>query len=149
MGDADLEAAFGMFDTEGDGTVSKANLGAVLGKLGMTPDDSELQSMMDEVNVGGSGSVTKDEFMAVCKRTATAEATKELTEAFKEWEDKDAPGHVDASALRHALVSLSDMGDDKADQMIGLAGGAMNEDGKINIDAFVKVRCTTGARSLP
>lgn len=42
-----------MFDKDGDGTVTTAELGAVMESLGQNPTEAELHEMINEVDVDG------------------------------------------------------------------------------------------------
>ncbi len=42
-----------MFDKDGDGTITTKELGTVMRSLGQNPTDSELQDMINEVDVDG------------------------------------------------------------------------------------------------
>jgi len=48
-----LEAAFSLFDKDGDGKISRKELGVVMKSLGQNPSESELQDMVNEVDANG------------------------------------------------------------------------------------------------
>ena len=51
---AEFREAFGLFDKNGDGTISSSELGTIMRSLGQNPTESELQDMINEVDVDGS-----------------------------------------------------------------------------------------------
>jgi len=51
--DAEFREAFGLFDKNGDGTISSSELGTIMRSLGQNPTESELQDMINEVDVDG------------------------------------------------------------------------------------------------
>lgn len=48
---SELKGAFDLFDRDGDGTISSKELGTVMRSLGQNPTESELQKMINEVDV--------------------------------------------------------------------------------------------------
>ena len=50
---AELREAFGLFDKDGDGSISTKELGIVMRSLGQSPTDQEIESMINEVDVDG------------------------------------------------------------------------------------------------
>ena len=50
---AEFREAFSLFDKNGDGTISSAELGTIMRSLGQNPTESELQDMINEVDVDG------------------------------------------------------------------------------------------------
>jgi len=49
----EFREAFGLFDKNGDGTISSTELGTIMRSLGQNPTESELQDMINEVDVDG------------------------------------------------------------------------------------------------
>ena len=54
-----------MFDKDGNGFISAAELRHVMGRLGVTFTDSELQEMVSEADVDGDGQINFAEFYNV------------------------------------------------------------------------------------
>ena len=59
--------AFSLFDKNGDGTITVAELGTVMRSLGQNPTEVELQDMINEVDSDGNGSLC---FMEFCQLMA-------------------------------------------------------------------------------
>jgi len=55
---AELRDAFNLFDIDGDGKITTQELGTVMKSLGLNPTDSELQDMIDEVDIDGESVVS-------------------------------------------------------------------------------------------
>ena len=53
----DLRATFALFDDNGDGEITAAELGNVMRALGLKPSDTELQDLMNEIDVDRSGTI--------------------------------------------------------------------------------------------
>ena len=51
---AEYREAFYLFDKDGDGSISRWELGTVMRSLGQKPTDAELQAMINEVDMDGT-----------------------------------------------------------------------------------------------
>ena len=49
----EFKEAFSLFDKDGDGTITTKELGTVMRSLGQNPTESELQDMVNEVDIDG------------------------------------------------------------------------------------------------
>ncbi|XP_073393613.1 polcalcin Cup a 4 isoform X2 [Physcomitrium patens] len=59
----DLEEAFKLFDLNGDGKISKAELGTVLRSIGDEMSDADLEQMIRDADTDGDGEVDLQEFI--------------------------------------------------------------------------------------
>ena len=57
-----VRSMLSLFDKDGDGTITTKELGTVMRSLGQNPTEDELQEMILEVDVDGSGSIDFQEF---------------------------------------------------------------------------------------
>ena len=53
---SEYKEAFSLFDRDGDGTITTGELGTVMRSLGQHPTESELNDMINEVDVDGKHS---------------------------------------------------------------------------------------------
>jgi calcium-binding protein CML len=60
--DAELRAAFDVYDADGDGRITAAELGKVLGRIGEGCSAEECQRMIASVDTDGDGCVGFEEF---------------------------------------------------------------------------------------
>jgi len=74
--------------------------------LGQNPTEGELQDMMREVDVDGSGAIEFPEFLnLMAKRTMETDFDDRLREAFNVF-DKDGNGYLTKEELRDVMRSL-------------------------------------------
>ena len=59
--------AFGLFDTDGSGSITFEELKRVASELGEAMTEDELQEMLDEADTTGDGTISNEEFMNVMK----------------------------------------------------------------------------------
>ena len=122
---AEIKEAFRLFDQDGDGYISLAELGRVMRSLGalllihlrplvsvsrspllgQNPTEAELQDMIDEVDADGNGMVDFPEFLTMMARKTRYSESDEIKEAFKVF-DKDGNGYISPAELRHVMTSL-------------------------------------------
>ena len=60
--DRELKDAFKVFDSDGNGSISKLELQRLMSNLGQRLTDVELDAMMGEVDTDGNGEIDFDEF---------------------------------------------------------------------------------------
>jgi len=65
---AELRVLFDHFDTDGGGSISTEELGAIVRKLGQNPTDGDLEAMVDEVDEDNSGEIEFDEFVKMMSK---------------------------------------------------------------------------------
>ena len=124
--EAEIKEAFRLFDQDGDGYISLAELGRVMRRLGalllihlrpllsvsrspllgQNPTEAELQDMINEVDADGNGMIDFPEFLTMMARKMRESDTEtEIMEAFKVF-DKDGNGYISPAELRHVMTSL-------------------------------------------
>ncbi|XP_018015221.1 neo-calmodulin-like [Hyalella azteca] len=133
---------FRLFDKDGDGTITKQELGRVMRSLGQFATTEELNSMLDEIDIDGDGTFSFNEFVEiVCNMGGHGERSredeeKELRDAFKIF-DKHGRGYICASDLRAVLRCLGeDLDEDDIEDMIREVD--IDGDGRIDFEEFVK-----------
>jgi Ca2+-binding EF-hand superfamily protein len=68
--DEEILKVFNLFDTEGTGKITFANMKRMAEELGETMTDEEIQNMIDEGDRNKSGDITKEEFLNIMKKTS-------------------------------------------------------------------------------
>ncbi|KAJ1695744.1 hypothetical protein LUZ63_012442 [Rhynchospora breviuscula] len=104
----ELQRVFNKFDTNGDGRISRAEMGAIFESLGHPVVDEELDRMMREVDADGDGFISVDEFadlMAGDENEAAKE--EELRHAFSVF-DIDRNGAISAEEIARVLRGLGE-----------------------------------------
>lgn len=118
----ELTATFEVFDRDGDGRISKSELGTVLRSLGDDLSDSELDELMSKVDGDGDGFIDLQEFIGfhTQKSARTSDAShssnSSIDEADEEYAlqaafdvfDANKDGFISAEDLRRVMCSLGD-----------------------------------------
>ncbi|XP_025836917.1 neo-calmodulin-like [Agrilus planipennis] len=141
----EFREAFKLFDKDGDGSITKEELGRVMRSLGQFARTEELQQMLQEVDVDGDGNVSFEEFVDIAWSAGAAtdkdsslsreEEEKELRDAFRVF-DKHNRGYITASDLRAVLQCLGeDLSEEEIEDMIKEVD--VDGDGRIDFYEFV------------
>lgn len=106
--------AFSLFDKDGNGYLTKEELGHVMHQLGQWARMEELQEMLAEIDTDGDGNVSFEEFVEILlnitdsdQDSSAAQEEQELRDAFKVF-DKHNRGYITASDLRAVLQCLGE-----------------------------------------
>jgi len=114
----ELREVFKVFDADGDGKITKSELGCVLRSLGDDLSEEELALMVQAADKDGDGCIDLQEFISLntvdaADATAIAAcegifpATDDLKDAFRIF-DADMDGKISAQELHKVLTSLGD-----------------------------------------
>jgi len=130
--------AFAAFDKDGNGEITSEELGEMMRSLGLEPSETELQDIINEVDLDSTGSIDFDEFVTMmAKRVPKVDAETELRQAFKVF-DRDGSGTIDTEELRHVMKSLGEnLTDEQIDEMIREAD--KDGDGTVDYNEFVQL----------
>ncbi|XP_060806504.1 neo-calmodulin [Amyelois transitella] len=141
----EFREAFRLFDKDGDGTITKEELGRVMRSLGQFARVEELQDMLQEVDSDGDGNVSFEEFVSILSKsmsgaggatTSAEQEERELRDAFRVF-DKHNRGYICASDLRAVLQCLGeDLSEEEIEDMIKEVDS--DGDGRIDFLEFVR-----------
>ncbi|RWS09418.1 troponin C-like protein, partial [Leptotrombidium deliense] len=109
--------------------------------LGQTFEESELQTLIEEIDADRSGQLEFDEFLALTARFLVEEDAEamqeELREAFRLY-DKEGNGYIKTSDLREIMRALDDkLTEDELDEMI--AEIDTDGSGTVDFDEFMEM----------
>lgn len=127
-----------MFDKDNDGKITTKELGTVMRLLGQNPSESELNDMINEVDINSDGSIDFPEFLTMmARKLKDNDSELEIMEAFKVF-DRNGDGKISAAELRHVLTLIGEkLTDAEIEQMIEEADS--NHDGEIDINEFTQL----------
>ncbi|KAL5195951.1 Calmodulin-like protein 8 [Glycine soja] len=132
--------AFCLFDRDGDGCITMEELASALRTLNQNnPRKEELQIMMNEVDMNGSGTIEFGQFLNLMARKMKkqSEAEEELKEAFKLF-DKDQDGYISPTELLSAMRNIGvKITEEELEHMIRLAD--LDGDGRVNYEEFMRM----------
>ncbi|EXJ84667.1 calmodulin [Capronia epimyces CBS 606.96] len=141
LSDEEIQAyrdVFALFDKDNSGTITDEELGEIMRSLGQNPSDSELQDMINEVDIDHSGSIDFEEFLKMMSTTVKAQDFAHETRAAFDVFDKDGSGTISADELRQVMKSLGEnLTDAEIDEMIREADKDRN--GTIDYEEFVQL----------
>lgn len=128
---ATLKEAFTVYDKNNDGTITTKELSTVMRSLGQNPTDAEVQDMINEVDVDGSGSMEFPEFcVMMVKKMAESDTENEVREAYRVF-DKEREGFITRSELRMIFAALPEkLTEEEIEEMLEAA----DEDGSGRIE---------------
>ncbi len=133
---AEYKKAFDVYDKDKDEKINLTELENIMKSIGQNPSESELQDMINEIDIDGEGVITFDGFISLMeKKLRDADTEEELIESFKVF-DKDGIGLISSENLRDVVVSLGmKFSQEEIDEMIREADN--DGDGFINYEEFV------------
>ncbi|XP_022229419.1 neo-calmodulin [Drosophila obscura] len=133
-----IEDAFAIMDREQDGSVTAKELAIVMRALGRAPTDNELQSMINEVDADGNGSIELEEFCSmILRKMHDTNHEDELRDAFRVF-DKENNGYITSAELKVVLTALGEkLPDDEIEEMIREYD--IDQDGHLDFEEFVNM----------
>jgi calmodulin len=107
---AEYKEAFDMFDKDGGGTISVAEIVKIMKNFGYPIKKSEAQKMISEIDDNGDGEIDFEEFVTLMERQTNYvdETDEELVlRAFKSF-DKDNDGKITNYEFKYILTQMGD-----------------------------------------
>ena len=127
--------AFGLFDTNGTGTVNLRDIGTVMRSVGQNPTQAEIAEIT-------RGVVTEQvDFAGFCnmlsaKFVTNSEAETEIRESFKIF-DKNGSGLISAAELRHVMSNLGEpLSVEEVEELIGQV--ELDDQGLLNYEELIQ-----------
>ncbi|XP_016980974.1 neo-calmodulin [Drosophila rhopaloa] len=133
-----LKDTFKILDKENEGAITSKELGLVIRALGRQPNESEVQSMINEVDSDGNGNISAAEFCnVILRKMRDTNREDELRDSFRVF-DKENNGYISATELRAIFVALGEkLGDDELEDMIREYD--IDQDNHLNFEEFVNM----------
>ena len=134
----EFKQAFNIFDKDKDGYITIKELDQIMKKLGQTLTESELQNMINEVDIDGSGTIDFRDFLGIMiKRLKETDGEDELIEVFKIF-DSDRNGLINSSELLNVMMTLGE--DTNKEDIEDLIKEVDHDgDGFINFEEFIRL----------
>ncbi|KAF9616220.1 hypothetical protein IFM89_028996 [Coptis chinensis] len=131
----ELKHVFNMFDVNGDGKISKSELGSMMKSLGHIATEEEVEDMIKEVDSDGDGYIDLNEFIEL--NTEGVDSNKvldDLKNAFLVY-DVDRNGSISPDELQKVYKSLGEkVSIEECRTMISLVD--VDGDGLVNFEEF-------------
>ncbi|KAI3973926.1 hypothetical protein MKX01_030502 [Papaver californicum] len=115
-GKMELERVFATFDKNGDGFITKQELGESLKNIGLFSDEIEVDSMVAKLDVNGDGLIDIDEFCELYDSIMGKKKKREKIGEEEEEEDDDDEEEVMKEAFdvfdgdKDGLISVEELG---------------------------------------
>jgi len=132
--------AFTMYDKNGDHKITLDEFGDVIRNLGLDPNDDQLEELMKEIDLDGSGTVEFNEFaiwMSIKMSPDKLRTEDEYEDTFKIF-DENGDHFITAVELKNVMQKL---GQTLTDEEINLMIIEADTDGdrKVNFKEFVSL----------
>jgi calcium-binding protein CML len=106
---AEIQDIFSRFDRDQDGAITELELGSLLRSLGLKPNGSQLEALVQRADTNANGYIDFDEFVALIGPEMVATAVPynqgELLAVFRTF-DRDGNGFITAAELAHSMAKL-------------------------------------------
>ncbi|XP_056168079.1 calmodulin-like protein 8 [Syzygium oleosum] len=133
----EFQEAFCLLDRDGDGCITITELATAIKSLDQNPTEEELQSMINEVDIDGNGTIEFGEFLnLMARKIKETEIEEELKEAFKVI-DKDQDGYISPDELQRVMINLGEkLTEEELEEMMREAD--LDGDGRLDYEEFIR-----------
>lgn len=137
----EIQQAFHLFDTNGEGVMELKELNVALRSLGLELEKQELKQLITEADKDQSGKIDFVEFLAIIRKMVGYKMSKEDTSAVFDKFDIDKTGEISVDNLVEVSKNLGeDMTREELKEMLDMMKGS----GKATKDAFLQYMKRTG-----
>ena len=134
----EFKEAFNIFDKDKDGYITVKELDQIMKNLGQSPTESELQNMINEVDIDRNGTIDFREFLGIMmKKLKETDSEDELIEVFKIF-DSDGNGLINSNELLNVMLTLGEE-TNKEDIEDIIKDVDHDGDGFINFEEFIRL----------
>jgi len=131
----DLKKAFAIFDKKATGFISLHNLGLIVRTLGFNPTEDEIDDLVNEADLDGSGTIDFIEFLQLMNFFWKEEIDETIRNMFEVF-DLNGSGTIDAEEFRFMMTEFGYEDFTEADSMEMLAIADIDGNGHIDIEEF-------------
>ncbi|CDW53768.1 EF-hand 7 domain containing protein [Trichuris trichiura] len=135
---AQYRAAFQMFDSNNDGSISNQEFLSVMQSLGLSASKEEVSRMIIQADLDGDGTIDFSEFVRFLSRwSVPVDEEKELALIFQVF-DQNKDGLISPNELRSVMLNLGEeLSAEDVTTMISAADS--NGDGLINFEGNILI----------
>ncbi|KAM8711223.1 hypothetical protein ACLKA7_000373 [Drosophila subpalustris] len=130
--------AFSVLTDEPDGSITVKELAAFMRCIGKTATESQLNSMINEIDTDGNGFIDFEEFVSALTRRLSGNLDDdEIRDAFRVY-DKENTGFIGPDQLRSVFFDVDQVvHEEEIEEMI--RGVDQDGDGKLSYEEFVQM----------
>ena len=134
----EIKEAFDLFDTDGSGYIDGKELKVAMRALGFEPKKEEVQKMIADVDVDGSGRIHYEDFVKLMTvKIMNRDPQEEILKAFRLFAS-DNPSGITFKDLKRVSRELGEkMSDEELQEMIDEAD--RNGDGVVDEQEFLRI----------
>ncbi|KAL1489626.1 hypothetical protein ABEB36_013570 [Hypothenemus hampei] len=134
----DIKEAFDLFDVQGTGQIDSKDLKVAIRALGFEPKKEEIKKMIADIDKGGTGKISYEDFLELMSiKMAEKDSKEEILKAFRLFDD-DETGKISFKNLKRVAKELGEnLTDEELQEMIDEAD--RDGDGEISQEEFLRI----------
>jgi len=136
----EYEEAFSMFDKDGDGVISAAELQDVLNSIGADPTIVQVRRLIADVDVDGDGALSPPEFVAfMASMQKDADNQENVVNAFKVMaDDRDETNKINMKRMGFIMQNVGEVLTAKeCENLLASAASDIDGNGDLNYRNFI------------